>query len=129
MKIGTLLARLAIISARGATPRLSDAAQWAERVRLRIEHDLGAHLPLQAVLGDLGLSYRQLARLFRDQTGMSPKAYQLQRRIAEAKHLLCETELPALSIALELGFPSAQHFATQFRKVVGMSPSRYRQAR
>lgn len=105
-----------------------DRAYWAERVRTRIETRLFTGEPVGAVLDGLGLSARQLARHFRAETGMSPKRYQLVRRMDHAAELLRNTRLPVTDIALELGFPSAQHFATQFARAFGAPPSAFRRA-
>lgn len=44
----------------------------------------------------------------------------------KAKKELAKGELPVAAIADSLGFPSAQHFATIFHRIVGMTPSEWR---
>jgi len=67
-----------------------------------------------------------LARLFRRAFGVPPKRYQVVARVREAQRLLSGTRQPVTSIAYELGYPSSQHFATQFRREVRFSPGEYR---
>ncbi|MGH8031117.1 MAG: helix-turn-helix transcriptional regulator [Luteimonas sp.] len=96
----------------------------------RIEGYVEAQLHGPIRIGDLaavvGLSEGHLHRAFRATTGMTPLAYLQQRRIERATALL--TQDPALAIldlALQVGFTSPGHFARTFRRVKGVSPSRY----
>jgi AraC-like DNA-binding protein len=106
-------------------PACSD---WAEAVRTALDINLGTGLPVRAALASLSLSYRQLSRRFSDNFGISPKAYQDQSRINEARRLLEVGTLDITAIAYELGFSSSQHFAARFRAFTGCSPSAYRLA-
>jgi AraC-like DNA-binding protein len=56
----------------------------------------------------------------------SPAAWLLARRIDRARRLLRNTDRTVLSIALDCGFSTSQHFATAFQRLLGMTPSRYR---
>jgi AraC-like DNA-binding protein len=82
---------------------------------------------VREVLATLPLSYRQLARYCQAATGHSPKQLQLQARLEVARTLLADSSRSITTIALELGFPSSQHFATQFRRVTGQTPGAFRQ--
>ena len=99
---------------------------WAERVMQAIENHLQSDLCIGEILGGLGLCYRQLARHFEAQFGISPKRYQMIRRVEEARRLLAATDMPVTAIALELGFGSSQHFASRFRQVTGQSATAVR---
>ena len=102
----------------------------AERARVALDLSLyDASQGAREVLSGIGLSYRQLSRYFQAAFGMSPKQYQLQARVREAGQLLKNTTQPVTSIALELGFASSQHFATQFAAMTGKSPSAWREER
>lgn len=74
-----------------------------------------------------GLGRSRFHQIFHAATGHSPTAYLLERRIDAAKHLLADTDLPALDIALDVGFGSLSQFYDQFAKQVGYPPTRYRQ--
>ena len=102
------------------------AMQWAQAAREAIEASLHTPAAVKEILESLPLSYRQISRYFTSELGQSPKAYQLEAKIREAKHLLSSTKLSITAIALELGFASSQHFATQFRHLTHMMPSTYR---
>jgi AraC-like DNA-binding protein len=99
---------------------------WADAVRTALEVNLGTALPVREVLASLPLSYRQLGRCFRDRYDTSPKVYQELLRIDEARRMLTATALDITCIATELGYSSSQHFASQFRRIAGCTPTAYR---
>lgn len=82
--------------------------------------------PMEEIADALNVSYSNLRRTFRVNTGMSMKDYQTGMRIKKAKDLLDNTDLSIKGIAAQLGFSSAFHFSNQFRKVVGCPPTDWR---
>lgn len=104
------------------------AAEWAGAVRSALDASLYTTLTARRSLRALPLSYRQLSRLFTQQYGVSPKAYQLHARLQEGRRLLECTEMDVTAIAMELGFASSQHFATRFKALTGHTPSACRMA-
>ena len=72
------------------------------------------------------LSPTSLLQRFKRLTGSPPHAFVLSCRIEKAKQELAKGELSVAAIADKLGFPSAQHFATIFRRIVGATPSEWR---
>lgn len=76
----------------------------------------------------LSVSPRTLARRFADQLGTSPGAWLLARRVAEARTLLEETDLPVEAIAARVGLTSAVNLRRRFRALVGTTPGAYRRA-
>ena len=73
------------------------------------------------------LSVSRFKQKFRSQVGLPPVAYQQKRRI----ELSCDMLMDSSSItqtALALGFSSSQHFATTFRRYMGMSPREWKKA-
>ncbi|WCF09745.1 AraC family transcriptional regulator [Paenibacillus thiaminolyticus] len=75
---------------------------------------------------ECGLEKSQFYRLFKQETGMSPKAYALQARMKKAAVLLMESRQSITDIALMLGYDSIHYFSNQFSSVYGISPSSYR---
>lgn len=63
---------------------------------------------------------------FRRSFHTTPYQFVLERRIARAQTLLLTTSLSISEIAAKVGFPNRTHFATAFKRRVGMSPSEYR---
>ncbi len=70
----------------------------------------------------VGLSRRQLERLFRKHLGRTPAQYYLELRLERARHLLYQTDLPIMDIACACGFVSASHFSTCYRAMYGRTP-------
>lgn len=77
----------------------------------------------------LGVSARQLRRLFVDSMGVAPLALHTTRRLLLAKQLLSETDLPATQIALASGFHSVRRFNAAFQQGCGLAPTQIRRAR
>ena len=99
------------------------------RVQDFIDRSLGEDLSLEVIACQANMSVCGLKRLFQRHHATSPHQYLLERRIAKAARMLAETELPIAEVALETGFSSQSHFATAFKKKVGLSPKAYRHAR
>ncbi len=73
------------------------------------------------------LSPSQLIRVFRRCFGFTPHAYQTQRRIEIAKHLLAQGAPPA-TVAADTGFADQSHLNLHFKRRVGVTPAAYRRA-
>ena len=98
----------------------------AEVVRL-MEEALGESLNLQAITQQVGLSARQVERLFRHYIGMPPRQFHLQLRLRRSRTLLLETPQAVRDIALECGFVSTSHFCNAYKRTFGRTPSGERQ--
>lgn len=70
------------------------------------------------------LSPFHLLRVFREETGITPHAYQMQIRIERAKHLLRD-DFSITQTALATGFFDQAHFSKQFKRCVGISPGKF----
>lgn len=70
---------------------------------------------------DFGIDKYKFLRLFKDQTGLTPNNYFIYRRIEKSKALLAEGR-DLLSIAIDLGFYDAAHYANHFKKFTGVTP-------
>jgi len=70
----------------------------------------------------VGLSQRQLQRLFANHTGMSPIRYYRDIRLDRARGLVTQTDMPVLEVALACGFFSPEHFSRAYRLRFGIAP-------
>ena len=79
-----------------------------------------------AIAEELGISTRQLERLFSRHLNCSPKKYFVDLRLSKARRLLVQTERSITDISLACGFSSPSHFARSFRTHYGILPSKQR---
>jgi len=86
-------------------------------------------IDLQKLSKKLGISYSGFRTKFKKSTGLSPRQFQLQIRINKAQQLLVHTSLQISTIAEDLGFCSLFYFSRVFSAKVGMTPSKFRDAR
>ena len=73
----------------------------------------------------LHISDVYLRRLFKEAFGTSPKQYLTQRRIRHAISLLDTHYYSVSEVAARCGFRDPKHFSTEFKRIVGSSPSEY----
>lgn len=71
----------------------------------------------------VGVSRRQLERLFQRYLGQVPTKYYLDLRLQRARELLNQTSLSITEIAVICGFQSPPHFSKCYRSTFGLSPS------
>ncbi len=81
-----------------------------------MEAHIEAPLSIDAVACRVGISLRQLQRLFERELGMRPRDHYLNLRLARARQLLLETDHDILGIGLACGFASASSFARAYRQ-------------
>ena len=102
-------------------PRLSQVIQMMEA---NIEEPISP-----AVLArDVGMSTRQLERLFRRYLARSPKRYYMELRLQKARNLLMQTDMSVINVALACGFASPSHFSKCYRAQYETTPYRERGA-
>lgn len=94
-------------------------------MRLMQEH-LEEPLTVDALAEHIGISKRQLERSFAKHTGLSPRRYYTDLRLARAYALLSETDLPIAEIAAATGFGGSSPFARAFRGKFDMAPGAFR---
>ena len=99
------------------------------RARLRIREALESSLTIQQVAEELGVSYSNFRKLFKEYTGLSPAAYQQDLKLQRAKELLKTTNLSIKEIAYRLNFDSPDYFSAKFKIKTGRKPSEMRMRR
>lgn len=70
----------------------------------------------------VGITTRQLERLFRQHLNTTPITFYLGLRLDKARHLLRQSDLSVLEVALACGFESASYFARRYRTRFAVSP-------
>ncbi|HPE24513.1 GlxA family transcriptional regulator [Albidovulum sp.] len=74
----------------------------------------------------VGMSTRQLERLFRRYLNRSPKRYYMELRLQKARNLLMQTDMSVINVALACGFASPSHFSKCYRAHYKTTPYRER---
>ncbi len=100
--------------------RHTKLVQAIEVMRANVEDPI----PPSDVAREVGLSTRQLERLFARYLNTSPKKYYLGIRLEKARNLLMQTELSLMEICVLCGFRAPSHFSKTYRKAFGVAPSR-----
>lgn len=96
------------------------------RSRLRIREALESSLTIQQVAEEMGISYSNFRKLFKEHTGISPATYQQDLRLQRAKELLSTTDMSVKEIAYRLNFESPDYFSAKFKAKTGRRPSELR---
>jgi len=108
-------------------PSHGGLAPWQMR---RLETHIRAHLsqalPLKSLGRLIGISARHLSRAVRRAKGVSVYRWISDFRLAEARRLLTETDLPIHEIARRSAFQSSGAFSTAFRAASGYTPGEFR---
>ncbi len=73
----------------------------------------------------VGVSPRQIQRLFRDHVGLSPLKYMKERRLRHARALLAETDMSVVQIAALCCYETTTYFSADFRRRYGVSPHQF----
>lgn len=101
-------------------PKLTEAVTLMEA---NIEEPLST----DDLAGLVGISRRQLERLFKQYLGSLPSRYYLELRLQRARQLLLETNYSIVQVGLMCGFSSGSHFSTAFGALFGNTPREERQ--
>jgi AraC-like DNA-binding protein len=111
---------------------------WLERVLEQLAVNVEAAessatstsaLNYAALAREAGCSLTVLRRRFKAATGATMHSYVVQSRIAAARALLAETDLPIKAIADRLGYNNVYFFSRQFRAQAGVAPGQFRKSR
>jgi AraC family transcriptional regulator len=115
---------------RDASPRHKGGlSQWRmQRVIDYIEAHLGDELGLVELAAIAGLSPHHFGAAFKTSVGKSPHQFVVEKRVRRALDLLGEEGLSIAAIARVTGFSSPSHLITNFRRVIGMTPGRFRRS-
>ncbi len=101
-------------------PKLSEAV-------MLMEANIEEPLTTDDIANLVGISRRQLERLFKQYLGSQPSRYYLELRLQRSRQLLRETHYSIVQVGLMCGFSSGSHFSTAFGTLFGNTPREERQ--
>lgn len=99
----------------GGQPKLTEAVSL-------MEANFEEPLPTEEIARLVGVSRRQLERLFKQHLNSLPSRYYLELRLMRARQLLRETSQSILQIGLACGFSSGPHFSSAYRTHFNLTP-------
>lgn len=94
-----------------------------------MQNSLQAPISVATMARRVGLSSRQVERLFLSHFGKTPVAFYVELRLERAYELVSRTSLPIQVIAQHCGYASVTHFARKYREHFGITPAAARSAR
>jgi transcriptional regulator GlxA family with amidase domain len=100
-------------------PKLTEAVSL-------MEANIEEPISLEELSSLVGISRRQLERLFQKYLQCVPTRYYMELRLKRARLLLLQTDKPVIDIALACGFISATHFSKCYRDFYSIPPSEAR---
>lgn len=92
-----------------------------------LRRNLDQRLTLDDMAAHANLSKSHFLRLFKEQTGYSPMDYYIHLKVQHACMLLTSTRQTVRQISLTVGYDDPYYFSRIFKKIAGLSPSRYRE--
>lgn len=104
---------------RGGEPLLAEVFDIIER-----RH--GEALSLRDIARDIGMTPGHLTTLVRRRTGRTVQDWLIERRLAAARGLLLDTDLPVAEVARRVGIGDPGYFSRLFRRDHGVSPREWR---
>lgn len=93
-----------------------------EKVARLMGETIETPLAIDAVAEMIGLSRRQLERLFKTHLGLTPAWYYGQLRLERARELLRLTGMSVTEVSVACGYQSLSHFSTAYRRQFGRTP-------
>jgi len=106
-----------------------DRQQYSTRVQRALslfDASIEQGLNIEQLASRIGVSRRELLRLFQRETGKTPSELLNQRRLQRAHALVTHSQLSLAAISTALGFSSQSHLTTAYRKHFATTPARHR---
>jgi AraC family transcriptional regulator len=110
-------------------PRGGFAAWQSRRLAAHVDANLAGKIVIKDIAASLDISVGHFCRAFKRTFGMPARIWIRRRRIELAQGLMLTTGASLSQIALSCGMSDQSHFTRSFRRIVGESPSSWRQTR
>jgi AraC family transcriptional regulator len=105
------------------------AAWQSRRLAAHVDANLAGKIVIKDLASSLDISVGHFCRTFKHTFGMSAGIWIRHRRIELAQGLMLTTGAALSEIALSCGMSDQSHFTRSFRRIVGETPSSWRQIR
>ncbi|MEO9653931.1 GlxA family transcriptional regulator [Marinomonas sp.] len=91
-----------------------------------MENNIEDILTIDEITQLVGISRRQIERLFKSNIGVTPARYYMEQRLTRARQLLQQSRLSILQVAIACGFVCTAHFSRTFHRFFNQSPTEVR---
>ena len=109
-----------------AQSKTRNTSEVIEKIVSYIQANYMKNLTADELSHNFGLSRTHMTRCFKEYTGFAPHEYITQLRIYNAKYLLKATDLSIEDISRQTGFSDSVYFIQVFKKIEGITPSKFR---
>lgn len=114
----------------------TDADPFKRTKQEQLYHDIvdyikwsrSEHIKVSQIAAYFGYNEKYLSHLFTVISGISLKQYILQQKMELAKFLLTDTNQNVSEVSLQLGYKDCHNFMKSFKKIVGLTPTGFRNA-
>ena len=129
LRAANLLEQLLLELAEARAQPAHGEARWLDQALDALAQERHLQPDYDALASELGMGLSTLRRRFKAATGLALHQYALQSRMASARALLGETDLPIKAVAERLGYDNVYFFSRQFRQHLHVTPGAYRKSR
>jgi transcriptional regulator GlxA family with amidase domain len=105
----------------------ADETSPAAQVQAYVMAHIGENFTVKQLAEVAGMSARNFARVFVQETGVTPHEFVERARMDAARKLLESSHTPLKTIAYDCGFGSADRMRIVFVKRIGATPKQYRE--
>ncbi len=106
-------------------PRTGSEVAAVRIARAYLDANYASNVSLDDLSRETGLHPNYLHHVFCDTVGLPPHTYLVNVRIGHARRLLSDN-IPSPQVAHAVGFADQSHFIRHFKRIVGVTPGRYR---
>lgn len=111
---------------KAATPKYQSTDIRIKSALKKIQMEIGKTIPVNELAGQACMSTDHFIRLFRQEVGMTPVQFMIERRMTSARLMLATESMPIKMIAYRLGYDNISYFSRVFKRHTGMTPLEYR---
>lgn len=105
---------------------INSTSRHSMRIKDYIDKNYTSDINLERLSDAIYISQNYISHIFKEEMGISPMKYVINKRISHAKHLLSSTSMSVSEIAAESGYKDPIYFSQIFKKITGCSPKKYR---
>jgi AraC family transcriptional regulator of arabinose operon len=117
---------LFVYNAKHYTINQPEKVEWIDGAISYMQEHINSNISLDDLCKHCNYSTSRFSSLFKQKTGYAPIDYFIQMKMQKASQQLDFTNSSIKEIAMNMGFDDPYYFSKRFRKVIGVSPQKYR---